>query len=211
MPRDRLKGLYLILDPSLGNDLLTSVVEQCVGHVDMIQILHRQGSGPPIAELAERIRRLASSSNIPLLINNDLELAQRVRADGVHFDTYDKYPDDVRQILGKDAIVGYTCGNDMFRVRWCDKVGADYLSFCAIYPSSSVGQCEIVPLETVRAARKIVKIPIFASGGINLENAPAVLQAGASGLAIISAIVKAQEPGKMAAAFRRLINEAYAT
>jgi thiamine-phosphate pyrophosphorylase len=144
-------------------------------------------------------------------VNNDLEFAQRVKADGVHLDKYSKYPDDVRQVLGKDAIVGYTCGNDILRVRWCEKVNADYLSFCSMYPSSSVDQCEIVPLDTVKEARKIVKIPIFASGGINLENAPAVMQAGANGLAIISAIVKAQEPGKMAAAFKRIIDETHTT
>jgi len=153
---------------------------------------------------------IARRYGTPLLINNDLVMAKKVDADGVHADNYELTPSEIEARLGRGKIVGYTTGNDLSRVKWAERNGADYVSFCSMFPSSSVGDCEIVPLDTVRAAKKIVELPIFASGGINLRNAGRVLEAGADGIAVISALQKAADPEATAREFKSVIDSALA-
>ena len=98
-------------------------------------------------------------------------------------------------------------GNDLERLKWAEKMGADYVSFCAVFQTSSVSQCEIVPLTSIRLAKSMAKIPIFASGGITLDNVRSVLEAGADGIAVISAILKAQDPEQIAKSFKKIILE----
>jgi thiamine-phosphate pyrophosphorylase len=136
-----------------------------------------------------------------------LNLAKRIGANGVHFDDFHTSANDARKVLGPDAIVGYTCGNNQDMVRKAKSLGADYISFCAVFESPSVGTCEIVPLESVRQAKRVISMPVFASGGITLENAYLVMEAGADGLAIASSILSADDPEAMARAFRQTIDK----
>ncbi len=76
---------------------------------------------------------LAKKHGIPFLVNNSLELAKEVKADGVHFDTFDVSPTEVRRLLGSESIVGYTVNVDLEKVKWAEQAGADYVSFCSIF------------------------------------------------------------------------------
>ncbi len=199
-----LGGLYLVVDPGLGDDGLAAARAAIRGGVDIVQLLH---DGRKALALARKLRELTKAHDLPFLINNSLDLAREVGADGVHIDGTHPIPSDVRNILGKDALVGYTCGNDLEKVRWATKMGADYVSFCSIFPSVSAGECELVPLETVARSRRETEIPIFASGGITHENASKVLAEGVDGIAVISAILKAPNPEESVKRFRRILME----
>jgi thiamine-phosphate pyrophosphorylase len=94
-------------------------------------------------------------------------------------------PEEIRKRMGPKSIVGITCGTSMDKVVWASEARANYISFCSMFPSSSVDECEIVPLKMLGKAREKVSIPIFASGGINLQNAAQVVAAGADGIAMI--------------------------
>lgn len=203
--RKPLSGLYFVIDMVEAGERAKEIINASIkGGVDIIQIW---GIGEKI-KLGElvKIREITKQHRIPLIVNNDIELASRINADGVHMDSYEMSPSEIRSIVGKDSIVGYTVGNDLDRVRWAERCGADYISFCAIFPSPSVSNCEIVPLKTVMQAREISSIPIFASGGINLHNARQVLEAGADGLAVISAIQRAYNPEMVCREFKRIIS-----
>ena len=143
---------------------------------------------------------------MPLIVHNDVNLATRINADGVHFDDYHTSADEARKSIGQDAVVGYTCGGNPETVRKAERLGADYISFCAVFPSPSVSECEIVPLESIRQAKQVIPAPIFASGGITVENAHLVMEAGADGLAVASSILKAEDPEAQARAFRQRID-----
>jgi len=188
--------------------LLSRLTAALRGGVDLVQVWRAWKGTDESFEVVREIAEVTSDRGVPLLINNDLAMAKRVDADGVHMDGFEHSPKEIRTRLGKTCIVGYTTGNDLTRVEWAEREGADYISFCSIFPSPSVTDCEIVPLEVVRRARGLVGMPIFASGGITLQNARQVLDAGADGLAIVSAIQKAPDPQDVASRFKSILVEA---
>jgi len=187
--------------------LIKAVQGAVRGGAQIIQIWHVEKTHEQdITHISEEINSIANQAHVPLIVNNDLDLAKRIGAMGVHFDNFETSADTAREILGADAIVGYTCGNRQETVRKAQSLDASYISFCAIFPSVSVQSCEIVPLESVRAAKQLVSIPVFASGGITLTNAHLVLEAGADGLAIASSVLRSDDPESTARAFRQIID-----
>lgn len=204
----KLEGLYLILDPTLPYQKLLDIAQKSLkGGVDILQLWASGQGRPELLKLAKTLMTVAEQYNVPLLINNDLKLAKEVNAHGIHMDEHNMTPDEVRKILGERSIVGYTLGNNLDKLKWAEAEGADYVSFCAVFSTTSVTQCEIVPLNVVRLAKSLTNMPVFASGGINLENAHLVLEAGADGIAVISAILKAPDPEKAARSFKEILNK----
>lgn len=209
MMKRRLSGLYFVVDPTDSSEKLLSVLEAALrGGVDAVQVWSAWQSREPLIDKVTDIHNVTKRYGVPLIINNDIDMAETISAEGVHLDGYDLTPREIRTRLGDSWIVGYTTGNDLQRVKWAEREGADYISFCSIYPSPSVANCDIVPLETVKQARKLVEIPIFASGGINLGNAKEVLEAGADGVAVISAIQRAKNPEEAAREFKKIVDSA---
>lgn len=204
----RLQGLCLVVDPSVPHRRLVDIVEKSLkGGVDLLQLWKPRGDSLEIRGLARELLNLAKDYGVPLLINNDLQLARAVEADGVHFDGYDVTPSDARKALNEQSIVGYTVGNDLSWIKWAETGGADYMSFCSVFPSISAIQCEIIPLRTLRSAKSLTDMPVFASGGITLSNAHLVLETGVDGIAVISAILKASDPEQAAESFKAIIHK----
>jgi thiamine-phosphate pyrophosphorylase len=204
----RLQGLCLVVDPSVPHRRLVDIVEKSMkGGVDLLQLWKPRGSSLEIRGLARELLNLAKDYGVPLIINNDLQLSKAVEADGVHFDGYDFTPSDARKLLNEQSIVGYTVGNDLSWIKWAETGGADYVSFCSVFPSPSAIQCEIIPLRTLRSAKSLTDIPVFASGGITLSNAHLVLETGVDGIAVISAILKASDPEQAAESFKAIIHK----
>jgi thiamine-phosphate pyrophosphorylase len=202
----RPKGLYLVVSPILPPKELLSATEKALnGGVDILQL-----SGTKISDkryFAGEIADLTREHEIPFIINNDLQLAKEVDADGLHFDAYEIAPSEVRRTLGKECLVGYTVNVDVQKIQWAEKEGADYVSFCSVFSGCTAAQCPIVPLETVRSARSLTSLSIFAAGGINLDNAHLVLEEGADGIAVTSALLKAKDPEQTARAFKEIIRK----
>lgn len=203
----KLQGLYLVVSPILPTEKLLFATEKALdGGVDVMQF----SAGKETADMhvvASVLAGLAKKHKTPFLINNSLELAKEVEADGVHFDTFDVAPSEVRRVLGNDSIVGYTVNVDMEKLRWAEQTGADYISFCSIFHICEAAQCPIVSLETVKTARSVTKLSIFAAGGIALENAHLILEAGVDGVAVTSAILKAKDPEQAAKAFKEILHK----
>ena len=203
----KLQGLYLVVSPILTTENLIFATEKALeGGVDVLQF--SLGKETVDAHfLASALAGLAKKHETPFLVNNDLVLAKEVGADGVHFDTFDVAPSEVRRVLGNDSIVGYTVNVDMEKIRWAEQAGADYISFCSIFHICETAQCPIVSLETVKTARSLTKLSIFAAGGIALENAHLILEAGVDGVAVTSAILKAKDPEQAAKAFNEILHK----
>jgi thiamine-phosphate pyrophosphorylase len=203
----RLQGLCLVVDPSLPHRSLVDVVEKSLkGGVDVLQLWKPRGNRLEIRELARKLVNLAKDYGVPLIINNDVQLAKDVEADGVHFDGYDVTPSDARKLLNEQSIVGYTVGNDLSWIKWAETADADYVSFCSVFPSASAIRCEIISLRTLQSAKSLTDMPVFASGGITLSNAHLVLETGVDGIAVISAILKASDPRQAAESFKTIIH-----
>jgi len=192
--------------------LLQAVGQAIRGGAQVVQIWNATGrTHTDTLRVATAIHSRTLKDGIPLIVNNDLHLAKELDAEGVHFDDFQIPANEARDFLQAETVIGYTCGNDRTHVRKAEALGADYLSFCAIFPSPSVQSCEIVPLESVRQAKTIVGIPVFASGGITPENAHLVLEAGADGLAIASSILRSENPEAAAQTFKRILDYYLAT
>lgn len=203
----RLEGLYLVVAPILPVDELLIAVEKALkGGVNIVQFIP-EGQMPQTLEVARALSNLTRRFDVPFLINGKLLLAKDTKADGLHFDGYGITPDEARRILGRRCLVGYTLGNDLKRLEWTETMGADYVSFCSIFQTSSSTQCEIVPIETVKAARSRTALPIFAAGGITPENAHVVLEAGADGIAVTSAILRAKNPEQAARSLKDIVHK----
>jgi thiamine-phosphate pyrophosphorylase len=201
----KLEGLYLVVSPVMPFDeLLVTVKKALRGGVDLLQLIPE---GSEILRLAEDLSSLTEQYDVPFLVNGNLQLAKEVGAEGLHLDRYDVTPSEVKQVLGKQCIIGYTLGDNLEKLKWAETVGADYVSFCSVFPTSSATQCDIVPIETIRAAKFQTTLPIFAAGGINLNNAERVLKAGVNGIAVTSALLKAKDPEQKARAFKEIIHK----
>ena len=200
----KLEGLYLVVSPVMPFDRLLAAVKKALkGGVDLLQLI--PGEGSEILRLAKGLSGLTEQYDAPFLINGNMQLAKEVGADGVHLDGYDLTPNEVKQVLGKQCVVGYTLGDNFEKLKWAETVGADYVSFCSVFPTSSATQCDIVPIKTIRAAKFQTTLPIFAAGGINLNNVERVLKAGVNGIAVTSALLKAEDPEQTALAFKEII------
>ncbi|MEX2495030.1 MAG: thiamine phosphate synthase [Woeseia sp.] len=205
--------VYLVIDPSVERaELLEKTRQALDGGADILQIwnrwpkdMDRRGK----ERLVASIKELALDHGAPLLINEEWDLLKTANLDGVHFDAI---PEDFERIRGEvacDFIAGITCSNDLEIVRWAEENGMDYVSFCAMFPSLSVGDCEIVRPETVREARELTSLPLLLSGGITpgrIDGPLRQLEPQFDGVAVISGILDAAAPGEAASAYKRALS-----
>lgn len=194
-----LQGLYLVIDPKEGFDQLRSKIEEALrGGVSIIQVWDQWSDGQDRKDFIKQL--LAVTGNLPVIVNNDLELAGMPGVQGIHLDRVEAI-DTVRD---PDLIIGVTLSGP---ADWkaLKQQGVDYISFCSMFPSSSTDACELVSFETVREACENFPGSVFASGGINLGNANQIMQLGVSGIAVISGILKAEDPRQATQKFNELI------
>jgi thiamine-phosphate pyrophosphorylase len=205
-PTRKLQGLYLVVDTTIPEERLIPIVQHALeGGVDIVQLWGEQHDTQVLRTVGQKILGLTRKHGALCLVADKLDVCREIGADGIHFDGYELprlTPNEAKKIMGIDKIVGVTCGNSVEKLRWAQENGADYVSFCSIFPTNSVDTCEIIPLEMIRTAKRILSIPVFASGGITVDNLSSVLEAGADGVAIVSAILKAPDPKLTAKAFK---------
>ena len=204
MKRNIKGGLYLVVDPVIElNELLPRMEKAIQGGIDVIQVWNNWRNGQDKAQLVEAICSVAHRHDLPVIINEEWELMLRTPVDGVHFDSIPADLGMIRQKVGRPFLCGITCGNGLSRVQWADENALTYISFCSIFPSPSAGECEIVKKETIQQARQMTSLPIFLAGGITLENIQELADTGMNGIALISAIMNADDPQSATVAFRK--------
>ncbi len=183
-----MRGFYFITDSSLtrkGN--LSDVKSALAAKVKVVQYREKYASTKEMYEEALRLRRLCK--NITFLINDRIDIALSVNADGVHLGQSDLPYNTARKILGKNKIIGVTVHN-LEEAKVAEERGADYLSVSPIFATSTKQDAgKPVGIELIGKIRKHTRLPIIAIGGINLTNAPEVIRAGADGICAISAVL----------------------
>jgi thiamine-phosphate pyrophosphorylase len=180
-------GLYAITDSRLIpdgklNDCVTQAIE---GGAVLVQYREKHRSRAQREQEAAGLARLCHQRGVPLLINDDIELARAVDADGVHLGRNDIGPEEARNRLGRQAIIGVSCYNRLERARQACRAGASYVAFGRFFPSrTKPGAVQAQPELLVRAHREL-DVPVAAIGGITPDNAAALVAAGADLLAVI--------------------------
>ncbi len=204
-PRIR-RGLYAITPPSHPG-LVAACAAALEGGATVLQ--YRDKSSDPVRRLAEAsaLAELCAAHGVPLIVNDDVELAARAGAAGVHLGEDDAPLADARARLGPDAIIGVSCYDSLERARRFAAAGADYLAFGAFFPSPTKPHARRVTLDLLRQARSL-GVPLVAIGGITVDNAPALVTAGADGVAVISALFDAADVRAAARRFSLLFDAA---
>ncbi|WP_020482386.1 thiamine phosphate synthase [Methylomonas sp. MK1] len=202
MPR---RGLYAITQPENRtiNQVVKDVEAALRGGASVIQ--YRDKNPVDAKQLAGQLLTICRTYHVPLLINDSIELALAVGADGVHLGRNDGEVAEARRLLGPNAIIGVSCYNDVEKALSVAQAGADYVAFGRFFPSGSKPLAAPAEIVSLQRAKQSIGVPIVAIGGILPENGGQLLAAGADLLAVIGGIFD-HEPESAARAYQALFN-----
>jgi thiamine-phosphate pyrophosphorylase len=198
-----LSGLYVILDPSVcpARPLVEVLTTAAEAGASLFQYRNKTASMKEAYAEALALRRAAAKAGVLFIVNDRCDLALAVDADGVHLGQGDLPLDMTKKVMGPDKLIGISTHNP-YQVREATAGKPDYLGFGPIFkPGSKQDHDPVVGLEGLRAMRSLTSLPVFAIGGIQIDQAGEVMRAGANGIAIISAILKAPDIGLAVKAF----------
>ena len=183
-------SIYLVTDHNClqGRDFLGCIENALQGGVTLVQLREKNVDGGIFLQRAVAVKNLCDKYNVPLLINDRIDIALACQAAGVHLGQDDIPPSVARAILGPDAIIGVSA-HSCEEALAAEKDGADYLGVGAVFPTNSKDDASEVGLNMLKEIRQISKLPIVGIGGINAQNYTQVRAAGAQGAAIISGIL----------------------
>lgn len=200
-----LSGLYAITDDTLLNGRLVPAVQAALdGCCRIVQYRSKLADALRQREEASSLLRLCERYGALLLVNDNVELALEVGAHGVHLGQEDMPIAEARALLGDKAVIGITCHNSLPMALEAQQNGADYVAFGRFFPSSTKQFAPPAGLSVLRDAKAQLGIPVVAIGGITLDNAPTVLNAGADMLAVIGDLFSAPDIAVQARAYTAL-------
>ena len=185
--------LYLCTDRELmSTDTLEEAAEQAIkGGCTVGQLREKNCSSLEFYETAKKIRKITRKYNIPLIINDRVDIALAVDADGVHVGQSDLPAKVVRHIIGEDKIMGVSAAK-LSEARQAVEAGADYLGVGAMYPTDTKTDARPVTMEELKEIRSAVNVPIVVIGGINQKTLHNFKGIGIDGLAVVSAVISAE-------------------
>ncbi len=200
-------GLYAITPDLIDTPLLLDKTRQALANgLGILQYRNKQADATLAEIQAKALRDLTREYDATLIINDDLELAMLVQADGVHLGGDDGDLKAAKAKMPQDMLLGASCYNDLARAQAAVTDGADYVAFGAIYPSSTKPHAKQASLDLIRQAHAILSVPIVAIGGITPVNAAATIAAGADCIAVISALFDAPDIGATASQLSHLFH-----
>ena len=195
--------LLLVTDPR--PDLVDRVQAALRGGVDIVQLRDKRSARGGLIPLAEALKEACGRTGALFTVNDDVELARLVGADGVHLGEDDAPTPRARGVLGPGALVGRSAGSVDVALE-AVRGGADYLGVGTVFATPTKPEGEVAGLALIRAlARENPPVPWFAIGGVTLETAPAVAAAGAPGFAVVRAVLDAEDPGAAALELRSVL------
>ena len=195
--------LYVVLDRtvSAGRDLEAVLAAALDGGADTIQLREKTWPSGTIFPLARRLRDRCAAASVPFIVNDRVDLALAVEADGVHLGQDDLPPGPARALLKPGMILGLST-HSVEQARAAQAAGADYVAVGSMFPTATKPEFQLVGPALARQVRPLVRVPLVGIGGITPDNVGEVVAAGVDGVAVISAVCGAPDP---AAAARRFI------
>lgn len=182
--------LYLVSDRDVlkGRGLLKSIEEAILGGVTVVQLREKEATSLEFYNLAVMVKELTSKYNIPLIINDRVDIALAIDAEGVHVGQSDIPANIIRNILGANKILGVSAAT-LEEAKKAVEDGADYIGVGALFPTGTKTDACSVTLDTLKRIKKDIGIPVVGIGGIDEANIKAVMDTGIDGVAIVSAIL----------------------
>ena len=191
--------LYLITD-STGfsiDEFLYRVEQGLKGGATLLQLREKDKTTREYIAMAEKVHEITKKYNVPLIIDDRIDVAMAVDAEGVHLGQSDMPVNIARKILGEDKIIGATAKTVVQAVEAYEN-GADNLGVGAIYPTTTKVKTVLTSVDTLKEIVKAVPIPVNAIGGLNKDNIDILENTGIAGICVVSAVMKAENPQKSA-------------
>lgn len=180
------KQIYLIADASLPVDILSEKLRTAAENGIAKLQLYNAEECPP--QHLRKFKKICSGNGVQLFVYNNPALARTIGADGVHFD---ELPDSIQEL--RSLRIGITVGNEAEKIAAAEQLGADYISFCSIFPTNSATTCTLVDPEMIPGARRLFSREIFLAGGISEQSIPLLKGLDFDGVAVISEIMEARD------------------
>lgn len=199
-------SLYLVTDPAMTarRGLIETVQAAVAGGATIVQLRDKNGLARPMAEAGRALLGILRPLGVPLLINDRLDVAHAIGADGVHIGQEDLPPAAARALLGPEAIIGLsvTCAAELATID----AAVDYVGLGPIFPTGTKSDAApVLGEEGFTELRRRIALPVVAIGGITLANTPRAFAAGADGIAVVSAICAAADPQAATAELKAVI------
>lgn len=187
-----------------GKDMIAVMEQTLIGGADIVQLRNKTGSERQVLEQAIALRKLTRAYGVPLIINDYPHIALQADADGVHLGQEDMTVAEARALLGPDRIIGQSTHN-LEQALAAEGAGADYIGVGPVFPTDTKPGRQAVTTSFVREAASRIAIPFVAIGGITPGNVAAVLNAGATRICSVSAIVGSDDPAAVCRAMKEKI------
>lgn len=199
-------GLYAVTDVAperRPEEIQAAAQEVLAGGAALLQYRDKCNTSAVRRALAERLLLLCRTHGVPLIVNDDIELAAAVDADGVHLGKNDGSVEVARRRLGS-KIIGVSCYNEFSRAVAAEQAGADYVAFGRFFASTTKPDAAQADVALIRRAKAELTVPVVAIGGITVANASLLVAAGVDLVAVVQAVFGAQQPAVEARRFARL-------
>ena len=202
--------LYLVTDRTwLKDETLPEVIESIIKNGStFIQLREKDFDYSEFKQLAIDVKKVTDKYKIPFVINDNIEIAMEVNADGVHIGQSDILANKARNMLGEDKIIGVSVSNVTQAIE-AQKAGADYLGIGSVFTTTSKSDATNVDMEEIKNVTKAVNIPVVAIGGINESNITLLKDSGVDGIAVISAILAQDDIGKATRKLHKLSKDVF--
>ena len=199
-------SLYLVTDNSDDEEKFLKTIEDAIlGGVSVVQIREKTADTLDFYNLALKVKKITGKYNVPLIINDRVDIALAIDADGVHVGQSDMPCDVTRKLIGKDKILGVSAAT-VEEAQKAEKDGADYIGTGAIFPTATKDDAESVTINELKEIVESINIPVVAIGGITLKNASELVDTGIAGLSVVSAIMSADNPKKASEELLNIFN-----
>ncbi|MBQ6813898.1 MAG: thiamine phosphate synthase [Methanobrevibacter sp.] len=201
-------SVYLVTDhKGKTNDEILNIIEEAIkGGTGLVQIREKTASTKDFYELAMKVKEITSKYNVPLIINDRIDIALAVDSEGVHIGQDDMPADIARKIIGDDKILGVSAAT-IEEAKKAEADGADYLGSGAVFPTATKDDADSVTKEGLKEIVNSVDIPVVAIGGISIENAESLKDTGIAGFSVVSAIMSAEDPKKASETLKEIYNK----
>lgn len=187
-------SLYLVTDKSDDVEKFLKTIEEGIkGGVSVVQIREKTADTLDFYNLALQVKEITTKYNVPLIINDRVDVALAIDADGVHVGQSDMPCDVTRKLVGPDKIVGVSAAT-IDEAQKAEKDGADYIGTGAVFPTATKDDAPSITKDDLKEVVDSINIPVVAIGGITLENANELKDTGIAGLSVVSAIMSSDNP-----------------
>ena len=199
-------SLYLVTDKSDDVEKFLKTIEEAIkGGVSVVQIREKTAETLDFYNLALKVKEITEKHDVPLIINDRVDVALAVDAEGVHVGQSDMPCDVTRALVGPDKIVGVSAAT-IEEARKAESDGADYIGAGAVFPTATKDDAPKITKKDLKEIVESINIPVVAIGGITLNNAHELNDTGIAGLSVVSAIMSSENPKKSSEELLKIFN-----